>query len=80
MMKWNQNLQIKYPSETPKLSGTNKLTTYYFSKQNLLCLVISLIIFIFDRFTKINVLKNFSEQKSYFINDLPPCQSRGKLQ
>jgi hypothetical protein len=29
-----QNLQIKYPSETPKLSGTNKLTTYYFSKEN----------------------------------------------
>ncbi len=53
------------PAEIKKID----FKTFYFSKQNLLCLVISLIIFIFDRFTKINVLKNFSEQKSYFIND-----------
>ena len=38
-------------------------------KKNIFCLLILLIIFLFDRLTKVAIIKNFSESSSFYVND-----------
>ena len=50
----------------------NKIVT----KNNLYCLIVILIIFFLDRYTKLLILDNFSEN-TYYLNDYINCNMDG---
>jgi len=45
-----------------------ELKNNFYKRENIFFLVIILLVFIFDRITKLKILNNFSE-RSYYIND-----------